>query len=142
MTTPDPVSPYAPPAAPKKGMPAWGWILIAVGACVALCCVAGIALTVFAGKTAKAGDSDVRITLCTPDLSTGWARATVAVLNSDSRQHDYIVNIAFERGGSQVGTGLVVISDLAPGQSAVDDAVALGKDAVGYTCRITDVTRT
>jgi len=142
MTTPDPVSPYAPPAAPKKGMPAWGWILIAVGACAVLLCVGLTALVFLAGKSANVGDSDVRITLCTPDPSTGWARATVAVLNGDSRQHDYIVNVAFERGGSQVGTGFVVISDLAPGQSAVDDAVALGKDAVGYTCRITDVTRT
>ena len=142
MTDPYDPTPTPPPGPqPRKGMPAWGWILIAVGALGVICCAGAVVLGLFVNKAADAGDSDVTVATCGTDTATGWPRAVLAITNSDDRPHDYFVNVAFEKAGTQVGTAFAAVSDLAAGQSAVEDAVALGKEGSGFTCRITNVSR-
>ncbi|MBL7501262.1 hypothetical protein I6A84_13160 [Frankia sp. CNm7] len=85
---------------------------------------------------------DVVITACAPD-EAGWAAAAVTVTNHSSKASNYIITILMESpdGKTQIGTGLVSVSNLAPGQQSVEETSSL-EDATGpYVCRVGDITR-
>jgi len=100
------------------------------------------------GATAKASagpahSEDVAITACAPD-DAGFAAAKVVVTNHSSKASNYIVNIVMESpdGKTQIGTGLVSVNGLAPGQaSSPQDASSLQTANGPYTCRVGDITR-
>lgn len=137
-------APLGYPQPARKGMPVWGWLLIAGGLCLILCCGGFVAFGILGTAAGHLSDgaADVNITRCDTDPGTGWPKAVLDIQNSDDHPHDYYVNVAFETAGLQVGTGWALVSDLAAGQTASEDAVALGKKGSGFTCRITDVSRT
>ncbi|WP_239405425.1 hypothetical protein [Frankia sp. Cj3] len=86
---------------------------------------------------------DVTITACAPN-DIGYAAAQVVVTNHSSKPSNYLVTIAMESkdGRTQIGTGVVMVSSLAPGQSSPQEADALrDAPAGGYVCRIADITR-
>jgi hypothetical protein len=85
---------------------------------------------------------DVAITGCAPDAA-GFAAANVTVTNHSSKASNYIVNIVFESGDgtTQIGTGLVAVNGLQPGQQSPQDTSALKPATAGYRCRIGDITR-
>jgi hypothetical protein len=85
---------------------------------------------------------DVAITECAPDQA-GWAAAAVTVTNNSSKTSNYIVTIIMESadGKTQIGTGLVAVNNLAPGQQSIEHPSSL-KDALpGYVCKVGDITR-
>lgn len=134
---------YVPPPTAKK-TPVWVWILIPVGAAVlvgVVCC--GLFL-LGVGKAAneQAGAAgDVSVTLCT-STSYGSPKAFLHVANSTDTSHDYWVTVAFESGNAQLDTGTAVVNDLGAGQVADVDAIGFSaKNATGFTCRVTKVTR-
>ena len=107
------------------------------------------ASTSTSGTTAKstsagpAHSEDVAITACAPD-DAGFAAAKVVVTNHSSKASNYIVNIVMESpdGKTQIGTGLVSVNGLAPGQaSSPQDASSLQAASGPYNCRVGDITR-
>ena len=96
-----------------------------------------------ASSNAPAHSEDVAITACTPDAA-GFAAAKVVVTNHSSKASNYIINIVMESpdGKTQIGTGLVSVNGLAPGQaSSPQDASSLQSVNGPYTCRVGDITR-
>lgn len=85
---------------------------------------------------------DVKITSCAPD-EYGYVQAGVTVTNTSSKPSTYSVTIVFESPdkATQIGTGLVFVDRLAPGQSTPQTASALEKAAGAYVCSVGDVTR-
>ncbi len=85
---------------------------------------------------------DVAITDCSADAA-GWAGAKVTVTNHSSKSSNYVITITFESadGSTQIGTGLIAVNGLRPGQQSPQETSAL-KDAIpGYKCRVSDITR-
>lgn len=85
---------------------------------------------------------DVQITNCASD-AVGWAEADVVVTNHSSKTSNYIINIVFESadGAQQVGTGLVAVNNLNPGQRSEQTANALKNGIPGMVCKVSDITR-
>ena len=85
---------------------------------------------------------DVKIVGCAPE--NGWAAASVVITNHSSKPSDYTVTIAFNgTDGTQVGTALVSVDHLLPGQSSSpQDANSVQDAAPGsYTCTVSDAIR-
>ncbi|WP_256790127.1 hypothetical protein [Frankia sp. AvcI1] len=86
---------------------------------------------------------DVTITACAADPTTGFAAAKVTVTNHSSKPSNYAITIAFEStdGKTQIGTGLVAVNNLAPGQQSPQDANSLTAASGPFTCKVADITR-
>lgn len=85
------------------------------------------------------GSGDVQLSGC------GWdgfaAKVQVEVTNSGSDTASYAVTVEFDTSnGTQVGTGTAYVSDLAPGQSGIDTALA-PTEYGSISCSVKDVTR-
>lgn len=153
---PHPVPPpgvvYRPPGVPpKRGLPAWAWVLISLAVLVMVggVIVVGLALASIGrttGPSATASPqapaaSDVTISGCSQS-DFGTARATIRVTNSTNRERDYIISISYrDASGTRIGTGTVLIMDVAPGESAQEDDVAFASSGQVHECVVTEVTR-
>jgi hypothetical protein len=89
-----------------------------------------------------AHSEDVAITSCAPDQA-GFAAAKVTVTNHSSKASNYAITITFESadGKTQIGTGLVAVNGLAPGQQSNEDTSSLKEATPGYTCKVSEILR-
>jgi hypothetical protein len=85
---------------------------------------------------------DASVTGCEPD-EAGWAAATVTVKNNSSKPSNYVITVVMESadGATQIGSGLVAVNNLAPGQQSVEHTSSIKDATTAYTCKITDITR-
>jgi len=97
-----------------------------------------------AAPASSPGFADVAITSCAAD-EFGYAEAGVRITNGSSKASNYMVTVTFNSndGTSQVGTGLVAVNSLQPGQHSDEKANALKKADGAFTCSVNpkDVTR-
>lgn len=96
-----------------------------------------------ASSKGPAHAEDVAIASCGND-DAGFAAAKVVVTNHSSKASNYIVTIAMESpdGKTQIGTALVSVDNLGPGQaSAPQDASSLQTPAGMYVCKVASITR-
>lgn len=144
---------YPPPVQqrPKKGMPTWAIVLMVVGGIVVALCIGGAALIGLGAKAVNDGNTaaakDVSVSACTPGDSSQFdlvgPKATIDITNHGSRTASYSVTVEFMStdGSTQIGTGVALVNDLAPGQTAHADAASFagGKGADLGNCRVTAV---
>ncbi len=123
-------------------------LLIAAAAVSVTFSIAGCNTSVGGATTGKpasgpAHAEDVAITACAADPTTGFADAKVTVTNHSSKTSNYAITIAFESqdGTTQIGTGLVAVSNLASGQQSPQDASSLVTATGPFTCKVADITR-
>jgi hypothetical protein len=85
---------------------------------------------------------DASVTGCEPD-EAGWAAATVTVKNNSSKPSNYVITVVMESadGATQIGSGLVAVNNLAPGQQSVEHTSSIKDATTAYTCKITDIAR-
>ena len=94
----------------------------------------------------KDAEKDVKIDSCTMS-NDGFSgpKAALTVTNNSSKTSNYIITVAFEGpgGSQQLDTGNAAVNNLAPGQSASEEAVSFKKEAnvEGMTCKVASVTR-
>jgi hypothetical protein len=97
-----------------------------------------------AAPASSPGFADVAITSCAAD-EFGYAEAGVRITNGSSKASNYMVTVTFNSndGTSQVGTGLVAVNSLQPGQHSDEKANALKQADGAFTCSVNpkDVTR-
>ncbi|CAO5186465.1 conserved exported hypothetical protein [Frankia sp. AiPs1] len=130
-------------------------LLIAVMALSVTIGIAGCNTSSGGGSTSSSGSTsskpasgpahaeDVAITACAADPTTSFAEAKVTVTNHSSKTSNYAITIAFESqdGKTQIGTGLVAVTNLAPGQQSPQDANSLVAATGPFTCKVAEITR-
>jgi len=109
---------------------------VLLGGCLALIGNAANTIT----KDQQSATSDVTIQWCknVNDMPT----AQLSITNSASVQRSYLVTVAFldASGTTQVDSGTAAVNDLAPGQAANPQAVAIAIEPEAFgTCKITNV---
>lgn len=138
----------------------WKVTLAVVGGLIVLACGGGSTVsggesgTTVAGAPGvdgkvKAGFADVTVTKCAmSDNQFSGPEAVLKITNGSSKASNYSVQVAFVSpdGATQIDTGAVFVSSLAPGQSTEDRAVSLKSDSrekakAGFSCKVLDVTR-
>ncbi|MEU2612647.1 hypothetical protein ABZ570_13875 [Micromonospora sp. NPDC007271] len=149
--TPPPGYAAAPP--PKKGMSTGLKIfLIIVGLAVLLCGGGFVACTALVGKAAddisksqEAKAGHVELKSCEAE-STGDLLANVKfeveVNNTSKDQNTYLVDVfILDDKGTRVGNTTSIVSDVRPGQKAVEEGVVLLSQKVSgeVTCKIDKV---
>jgi hypothetical protein len=83
-----------------------------------------------------AGEVTVRVESCTG--SSGIYKATVRVTNGTSRTRSPVVTVEFlNAAGVRIGRDVEFVSDLAPGQSSLEEAIASGAEDGPSRCRAT-----
>ena len=147
--------PYQP-VPPHKKRAKWPFVLAGVGVlmlvllggCIALVGAAADKVddeieAAASGTPAGVLDhaEDVEILSCLPGEQL--PRAQVRVTNNSSEPSTYSIQIAFESpdGVTLYDTGYASVSNLLPGQTSDQDAVALGTVPADATCRLADATR-
>lgn len=84
--------------------------------------------------------SDVTMDSCVI-TSYGSPKAVLRIRNSTSSERDYVVSVVFERGGTQVGSGVATVVDLRAGQAAEAEAVGFDAEGGDINCRVSNVRR-
>jgi hypothetical protein len=155
--TPPPAPGYTPPPA-KKGMSTGLKIfLIVVGLSVLLCGGGFVACTAVAGKAvndvsteisnkqaAKAGH--VKLTTCEAESAASGVlpnvKFDIEVNNTSADQETYLIDVFItDEAGTRVGNTTSIVSDVRPGQKAVEQGtVLLSQKASGkITCKVDKV---
>lgn len=126
------------------------WSQGKIAAVTVAACVAALGLLILASAivpdsmpSSSSDADDVEITGCSL-TSADNGRASLRVINSTNRVRDYRITVAFlAADGTQLATGRAFVSDLAPGQTAVDDAIGLLPRSRSdlARCRVTAVSR-
>lgn len=147
-------SPAAPPPPQKKGMSTGLKVfLIIAGLSVLLCGGGFVACTALVGKAAsdvskdqaaKAGD--VKLTTCEAESAASGllpnVKFDIEVNNSSKNQNTYFIDvIVLDAEGTRVGNTTTIVSDVRPGQKAVEEGMLLlSQKASGkITCKIDKV---
>lgn len=85
---------------------------------------------------------DVKITSCTVDSFTGWAKADLHIKNNTSKTSSYWINVEFvDTRGVLVDESAAGVTNLSRYQEADETAQGLKETQGPIKCRITDVTR-
>lgn len=157
-----PGGPPPPPA--TKGLPAWGWILIILGAITLLCGGAGVILLGMGGKavvdavesavaSASAGvgqgfgsqDATGDVVLGTPvsDEASGLVTVPIIVTNASEKPSMYAIEVAAETpdGATQLGTTFAFVESVEPGQVAQSEAVFFTTFPAGTVFVVEQVSR-
>jgi hypothetical protein len=87
--------------------------------------------------------ADAELTGCAPAQFLNYPQATVKVTNHSTKRSDYMVEVKFiDPSNTVVGTGAAIMSNVDPGQSALDTAGAVNvNNAAHFTCQISSVER-
>lgn len=140
---------YFPASQPRKSN-AWKWIL---GICITLFLLCGgglVACVALIGTTAssieeeqKSKSGDVVLSKCEVTL-VGLipnARITYEVTNSSDKVRTYFVDFsASQPNGARYGNTTDIVTDVRPGQTAVEEAfIVLADGATTATCSIDNV---
>jgi hypothetical protein len=90
----------------------------------------------------NAPEDDVEIAKCT-STEYGWPVAELKITNNSSKASTYMIDVAFEStdGSTQLDTSMATVNNLAPGQSALEEATSLKEVSGDFVCKVTDVTR-
>lgn len=154
MTYQTPAQGYAPATPPKKGMSTGLKIfLIIAGLSVLLCGGGFVACTALVGKAATDVSNDqaakvqhVKLKTCEAELADGGIFPTVKfdleVNNSSKNQNSYFIDVfVYDAKGTRVGNTTEMVSDVRPGQKAVEEgSILLSQKVSGkITCKIDKV---
>lgn len=129
----------------KKGIPAWGWILIVLGALVLICGGGGIVMLGVGGKAAsdaiasaaasatapvgsggvaqgygsKDASGDVTLGAAEPPDAIGAIYVPVTATNSSEKRSDYYIDVSAESadGKTAYSTSSTFINNVEPGQT-------------------------
>lgn len=156
------------PAQKKKGIPAWGWILIILGALVLICGGGGIILAGMGGKAvvdavdsaiasasaaASGGvdqglgsqDASGDVVLGTPvtDEAAGMVTVPITVTNNSEKRSNYSIDVSAETadGATQLDTTFAYVENVEPGQSAQGEAVFFKSFPAGTVFVVKEVSR-
>lgn len=153
----------------KKGIPAWGWILIVIGVVVVLCGGLGTIAALSGSGSDSAtstpsspvvpnspsrsvdpglgsADAIADVTLGTPVIDTEFmytATVPVIITNNSSKPSSYFVTIAGESadGTTRYDTSYATVDSLQPGQSTTQEAVFFTEMPAGSVFVIVEVER-
>ena len=151
---PTPQPGYAPAPPPKKGMSTGLKVfLIIAGLSVLLCGGGFVACTALVGKAASDVSEDqaakaghVKLTSCEGESAGSEflanVKVDVEVNNSSEGQNTYFIDVfVLDAKGTRVGNTTTIVSDVRPGQKAVEQAmVVLSQKVTGkITCKVDKV---
>ncbi len=138
------------PPPPRKSNKGLWWVIGGCSAAVAFFVAAFILLTFIrpgttagsnGGGGAGSAASDVTLVGCST-TAVGNLSAKLRVTNSTSRERSYYITVAFSQGGTRIADADAYVRDVAPGQTAEDEAIALARDKPsGVRCVISKVSR-
>ncbi|MEW2383409.1 FxLYD domain-containing protein [Micromonospora sp. NPDC047707] len=151
---PTPQPGFAPAPPPKKGMSTGLKVfLIIAGLSVLLCGGGFVACTALVGKAAsdvsknqEAKVGHVKLTSCEAEAAGNALLANVKfdveVNNSSDEQNTYFIDVfVLDSKGTRVGNTTTIVSDVRPGQKAVEEGmVVLSQQVSGkITCKVDKV---
>lgn len=137
--------PIVPPPPRKPSLAPLWWalgglvLLLAIGSTA----IVAIWLTGRSAPSTPAGSSarqDVQIAGCGPDATGTFYSARLRVTNSTTRDHDYLITVAFVSGSTRVGTATTAVTHLGPGQTAEETATTVTSRAAD-SCSVLEVSR-
>lgn len=129
---------FGGPTKPKRRV--WPWVLLAVGAVIAVCAIGSVAVLgggVHEMKKVQASrTADVRIVSCAKTV-IGTVEVSYALTNSDSVSRTYLPEFQVKAtDGTIVGQATDVTPEVGAGQSFKGKAVGTVDDSAGnkFTC--------
>lgn len=143
-----------PPPAKKPGMPTWVKVLLIIGGLSILLCGGGfVACTALVGKAAndvsndqKAKAGHVKLTSCEAESAGSGLLPNVnfdiEINNTSDNQNTYFIDVfIMDSAGNRVGNTTEMVTDVRPGQKAVEEGtVLLSQKVTGkITCKIDKV---
>jgi len=121
------------------------WLYASLAAAVVVVIVLIVAIAATGGSSSHPVVADISLAQCGVDSVTGQAGAYVAIHNHTSHASYYDVTVAFDSpdGTRHFGTGDVIVTDLAPGHTDSEEAVADGYQKADGTfdCTVTRAER-
>ncbi|MFG3710804.1 hypothetical protein [Micromonospora sp. NPDC047730] len=144
----------SPPAPQKKGMSTGlKVVLIGAGLSVLLCGGGFVACTAFVGKAAsdvskeqEAKVDHVKLKTCEIDSADSdflpSVKFDLEVINASQNQHTYIIDVfIYDAKNTRVGNTTTLVSDVRPGQKAVEEgSILLSQKVKGkISCKIDKV---
>lgn len=158
-----------PPAAKKRGIPAWGWVLIIIGAFVLICGGGGLIMAGLGGKAAvdavesaqasasaaassgieqglgsQDASGDVVLGTPTTDQFIGLVTLPMTITNSSDKRSTYFIELSAESpdGATQLDTTFASAQNVEPGQAAQTDAMFTKTLPAGTVFVVKSVQRT